>query len=115
MSKPKITMEARIDSYTEAISYMIDHCKQVLTEKHHEYATTDDFHNFRVAADIMGSTIEQALASMMCKHTVSIYDLIAATVNGQETPLETWKEKIGDHINYLLILWAYEVTKNTTK
>lgn len=112
MSKPKITMEARNDKYAEAISYMIDHCKKKLIEKHHEYATDDDFHNFRVAADIMGTTPEQALAGMMSKHTVSIYDLIKSP---DSVSLETWAEKIGDHINYLLILWAYEATKNPRK
>ena len=43
---------------------------------------------------------------MMDKHVVSVHDLVNKASKGSEIPLETWKEKIGDNINYLLILWA---------
>ena len=42
----------------------------------------------------------------MCKHTVSIYDLINDAEIGKDIPLEMWDEKIGDSINYLLLLNA---------
>ena len=56
-----------------------------------EYTTADRLHNFRVAATMQGITPAQALAGMMAKHTVSIYDMC-----NSET----------DHINYLLLLAA---------
>ena len=102
-----ITMETNQDKYTESIMQMIDYCKQVLVEKHKEYAPgetrADHYHNFQHAARLMEVTPQQALAGMMVKHTVSIYDMIR---EAKSEPLEKWREKIGDNINYLLILWA---------
>ena len=43
---------------------------------------------------------------MMAKHTVSVYDLINDYDAGIETSVDMWDEKIGDHINYLLLLTA---------
>ena len=42
---------------------------------------------------------------MMAKHTVSIYDLINKA-SEEYVPEEVWFEKIQDHMNYLLFLWA---------
>ena len=42
----------------------------------------------------------------MCKHTVSVYDMIRGLEEGKSYPLELWDEKIGDSINYLLLLAA---------
>ena len=43
---------------------------------------------------------------MMAKHTVSVYDLANDVDKGADIPLEMWDEKIGDSINYLLLLNA---------
>lgn len=80
-------------------------CRSVLCAKAAEYATEDRLHNFSVAADLRGCTPEQALAGMMVKHTVSIYDMCEATQN-EVFPIELWQEKITDSINYLLLLNA---------
>ena len=42
----------------------------------------------------------------MAKHTVSVYDLIGKHDLGGMTSKEMWSEKIGDSINYLLLLSA---------
>ena len=42
----------------------------------------------------------------MAKHTVSVYDMIRGLEEGKSYPLELWDEKIGDSINYLLLLAA---------
>ena len=71
--------------------------------KSKEYSTDEDkLHNFKVAAAIQNVTPIQALAGMMCKHTVSIYDMC----QGGTYSDEMWDEKIGDSINYLLLLRA---------
>ena len=75
----------------------------ILCNKAKEYATEDRLHNFRVAASLQGVTELQALAGMMAKHTVSVYDMCSS---GAEYPLSLWEEKITDHINYLLLLNA---------
>lgn len=84
----------------------IDKCKQLLGIKAGEYATDDRLHNFKVSATLEGCTPEKSLAGMMAKHTVSVYDLINRFEEGEYIPKSLWEEKIGDHINYLLLLTA---------
>lgn len=93
-------------SYENAIESMIGHCGQILLKKHKEYATEDEFHNFNVAAALQDVTPQQALIGMMDKHVVSVHDLVNEHAEGRNIPADVWREKIGDNINYLLILWA---------
>ena len=75
-----------------------------LMQKAKEYATDGDrLHNFKVAAAIQGISPKAALAGMMAKHTVSVYDMIGT---GEDYPLDLWEEKIKDSVNYLFLLWA---------
>lgn len=85
----------------------ISRCMGVLTAKSEEYASDcDRLHNFKVAAELQGVTPITALAGMMAKHTVSVYDLVAHFELGFAVSRELWDEKIGDSINYLLLLTA---------
>lgn len=79
-------------------------CRNLLILKNREYAgmENDRFHTFLVAAALQDETPKQALAGMMAKHTVSIYDMCRSG----EHSLEKWDEKITDSINYLLLLKA---------
>jgi len=80
---------------------------ETLAAKATEYATDDDrLHNFKVAAGLQGVDPVVALGGMMAKHTVSVYDMIAATNDRDHFEVELWEEKIKDHINYLFLLWA---------
>ena len=81
----------------------VERSRIVLVNKASEYATEDRLHNFKVAAALEGKTPEQALAGMMAKHTVSVYDMAES---GLAYPVELWQEKITDHINYLFLLNA---------
>lgn len=81
----------------------VNRSRSILVSKAKEYATEDRLHNFKVAATLEGKTPEQALAGMMAKHTVSIYDMAES---GRTYPIELWQEKITDHINYLFLLNA---------
>ena len=78
-------------------------CKAVLGIKEGEYARGDRLHIFKQAAHLMQVRPIDALAGMMAKHTVSVYDMIA---DGRDHPNEVWREKITDSINYLLLLTA---------
>ena len=80
----------------------LNHALETLLSKEREYATDDRLHNFKVAAQVQDKTPIQALAGMMAKHTVSIYDMC----EDGNYPLRILDEKIGDHINYLLLLRA---------
>ena len=79
------------------------HCEDILVTKAKEYATEDRLHNFKVAAAMQKTTPQNALAGMLAKHTVSIYDMCNAY---KDYPEDMWNEKIGDHLNYLLLLRA---------
>lgn len=92
--------------FYKIIEDRLDKCKKVLCCKAAEYATEDRLHNFKVAAELQGVTPMTALAGMMCKHTVSVYDLIRDHQQGKEISRGMWDEKIGDSINYLLLLTA---------
>lgn len=94
------------EKFNQLLEETLDKCKNTLGVKAEEYATSDRLHNFKVAADLQNCTPMSALAGMMAKHTVSVYDLIGRVEYGVDVPLELWDEKIGDHINYLILLSA---------
>jgi hypothetical protein len=78
--------------------------REVLLTKAKEYATDDDrLHNFEAASALIGGTPEQALWGFAVKHLVSISDMIKDAEYHSE---EKWDEKIGDAINYLILLRA---------
>lgn len=93
--------------FVDALDEQVKICEEMLGAKAAEYATDDDrLHNFKVAAALKGETPKQALAGMMAKHTVSIYDMIRDDV---DAPMVVWIEKISDHLNYLFLLKALVV------
>lgn len=91
-----------IENMDKVIQDQLSYCQDLLVKKGKEYADNniDRLQAFKTAAQLQGITPEQALAGMMCKHTVSVYDLIASNASD----LTIWTEKITDHINYLLLL-----------
>lgn len=93
------------NEFTNVLEEQIERSTNVLVVKANEYATDGDrLHNFKQAAHLQGITPREALGGMMAKHTVSIYDMC----NNPEKVYsdEVINEKIGDHINYLLLLRA---------
>lgn len=89
--------------FNEIVEKQITWCKDILLKKAKEYGAVDRLHNFKIASGLQQVPKEQALAGMMTKHIVSIYDM---SMSGKEFSAELWNEKIGDSINYLLILRA---------
>lgn len=87
----------------------VKRCSDILLVKAREYATEDRLHNFKKTANLTGETPSQALAGMMAKHTVSIYDMIAS---GKQFSDDVWNEKITDHMNYLILLRAIVAEEN---
>lgn len=90
--------------FNDIINHQIELSTSVLIKKAGEYATDGDrLHVFRRAAALRGETMREALAGMMLKHTVSVYDLVEM----DKVPSEEYvEEKLTDHINYLLLLKA---------
>jgi hypothetical protein len=92
-----------VSDFEKILTKQIIHCNDTLSVKANEYATIDRLHNFKVAAELEGCSVRQALAGMMAKHTVSIYDMCK---NPETCSMDIWNEKITDHINYLVLLRA---------
>lgn len=93
----------KTETFNGILEAQIELCKDMLVGKAKEYATEDRLHNFKVAAVLEGCTPRQALAGMMGKHTVSIYDMCRSDVKFSKL---IWEEKITDHLNYLFLLKA---------
>ncbi len=90
------------EEFSRILAQQIHACEGVLVDKAREYADDSDrLHNFKVAAALEDVTMRQALAGMMAKHTVSIYDMCGSQYDSTQ---EAWDEKITDHINYLILL-----------
>lgn len=94
------------EDFSRRVEKRIDLVRQSLLTKHKEYAKDDNvFRNFDEAAgglSLHGSSAE-VLWSYMTKHLVSIKDIVA-----DNKPVDTTvvSEKIGDVINYLILLEA---------
>jgi len=93
----------KVDEFNNIVEEQIARSTSVLIKKAGEYATEDRLHNFKVAAELQACTPKQALAGMMAKHTVSVYDLC---LSEKPISIDMWNEKITDSINYLLLLRA---------
>jgi len=84
----------------------INRCLSLLDVKKDEYGMSGDrLHNFRAASQLTGRAMPEVLAMFMLKHIVSIYDM-CLSCDILEISEDMWKEKIGDAINYLLLLSA---------
>ena len=75
-------------------------CADVLVHKKKEYTgdRIDRLSAFKIAASLQGCTPKAALAGMMSKHVVSLYDMCYSSL--LQFDLEQWDEKITDCINY---------------
>lgn len=91
--------DLRLDARLEKI-------KNVLSSKSAEYSKANDKHyNFKRAAEIIRKTPETALWGMYLKHLVSIQDIVEKIEEtGNPPKLEILEEKIGDAINYMILL-----------
>ena len=81
-------------------------CADTLQRKTKEY-TGDDRDRlgaFKAAAALQHTTPERALAGMLAKHIVSLYDMCFDSDTDYD--ISTWNEKITDSLNYLFLLKA---------
>ena len=84
----------------------VGRCAETLQRKKKEYTgdSQDRLSAFKVAAAMQGCKPERALAGMMAKHIVSLYDMCYA--DRETFDMTTWDEKITDSLNYLFLLKA---------
>lgn len=79
----------------------------VLYAKGKSYALNknDRLEHFKSAAKYLNTTPQEACLAQATKHFISIRDMVCAN-NGAAFSPEQWDEKIGDAINYLVLLRA---------
>ena len=81
--------------------------KEVLSNKAKEYMQEDDrLYNFKRAGKINNVSPEKALWGMSTKHLVSVIDLVEGADKIKIPSPDLIEEKIGDMINYLILLEA---------
>ena len=105
--------------FDKVVEHRLAECKRILIEKAKEYAKGDDdrMHNFNMAAQITGECREKALFGFFLKHLVSVIDIVTEmNKNSEFVPSKSLtEEKIGDAINYLLLLEASIEDKRNSK
>lgn len=99
----------QIEVFNNLVDYIVEErIKKVMCSKSAEYARGGDkLYNFKRSAEIDGVTPIDALRGMDLKHRTSISDmLVDITYKDKVFPKELWEEKLTDHINYMILLWA---------
>lgn len=92
------------NQFQEVLETQIRQTTSTLAGKAEEYASDNDrLANFKRSAHLNHTTQPKAVTGMMSKHTVSVYDMVD---EGRSYTAAEWDEKIGDHINYLILLKA---------
>lgn len=79
----------------------------VLYAKGKSYALNRDdrLEHFKRAAEYLSTTPKEACLAQLTKHLISIRDMVCANDGTVFSP-EQWDEKIGDAINYFVLLRA---------
>lgn len=92
------------DTFKGLVDRRFEKCRETLIKKASEYSPDDDdrLHNFNLGAAYLGCAAEWYALNLLTKHLVSIRDMVASGYWDEETI----DEKIGDAINYLLLLEA---------
>ena len=95
------------EDFSRLLEERVGKIHAVLKNKAVEYAPGDDrLHNFKRAAKITGETPAQVCVGFMVKHLVSVLDIVDGLSKRNSIRMEIVDEKIGDAINYLILLEA---------
>ena len=94
--------------FEELLEERLNKIRSVLANKNREYASDEDkLHNFKRAGLMLNCTKEKALIGMWTKHIISILDIVDKWEDSRDFPeIALLEEKIGDAINYLILLEA---------
>ena len=89
--------------FNALVGRRVECIRATLTSKGKEYGSKDRLYNLKRAAEILRTTPQRALAGMWVKHLVSVLDLVEEKLPPTDHYVD---EKIGDAINYLILLEA---------
>lgn len=91
--------------FNQIIEERFEKVKNTLIKKGEEYSTdTDVLHNFNRTAQIGNITPERAAWGFMLKHFTSMSDIVDSIDKGIYPKEELLEEKLGDLINYFILL-----------
>ena len=91
--------------FDKIVAARMDWCEQTLLAKGEEYSREGDrLWNFKSAGRKRNKHPAEALLDMKVKHDVSVDDIVDDLKRGIVPPKEFIAEKIGDSIDYLLLL-----------
>lgn len=90
--------------FRKSINETLTRCCELLLAKGIEYAGAQDdrLAAFKQAAALERTTPQRALFGMLAKHLISVQNMCDREITDYSP--ERWAEKIGDAINYLLLL-----------
>jgi hypothetical protein len=91
------------DVFDIILKQRLEKISSTLKLKANEYAKVDRLYNFKRAGKILNQSPDQALIGMFMKHLVCVLDMVESD---QDFPDEYIDEKVGDAINYLILLEA---------
>lgn len=92
------------EEFNEVLERRIQLIRMQLEQKRDEYANNNNvLRNFNEAARVMDNEPKEALMGMYVKHHVSVMDFVRSNVAPDPAKVQ---EKIGDMINYLILLEA---------
>ncbi len=95
------------EQFREILEARINQMRRVLSTKASEYATdADRLANFKDGGIANKSTPEKFLWNLVSKHMIATRDFIFEIDDGTVRPMEYWDEKLGDIINYMVLLEA---------
>lgn len=93
------------ERFSHEVTNRIEKIKEVLVKKSAEYIRRDDkLYNFNRASAILDVSRESYLMNLSMKHIQSAIDMVEDIDNGILHSNEYIEEKIGDIINYMIIL-----------
>jgi len=94
--------------FSEVVDRRIKYIEDVLKCKGSEYATNKDrLSNFKEVAHLLSCTPERALMGFVAKHIVALVQFVKEREECRELrDFGYWNEKIGDIINYMILLDA---------
>lgn len=93
--------------FQDVLTTRLTKIKETLSSKAEEYATDNDkLHNFNVGARLTGQTRERVLWGFAIKHYISFLDILDSLDKGKLPTEAIVDEKIGDLINYLVLVEA---------
>lgn len=92
------------ETYNKLVENLIEKTRDTLVNKNKEYAPGDmPLVNFYRSADILALEPELVALGFQTKHITSVIDMLQSQ---KDYPLELWEEKLGDMINYCILIYC---------